>query len=83
MTEFTSFQTWVGSGKFSNNGAEIGYVVTFNDNGETYIAAVQRGSKTSEGFSAKAVKFSQQRFLNQQDATNWAYAKAKELIKRI
>lgn len=83
MKEFTRFQTWLGSGKFNNSGAEVGYVVTFDDNDEIYIATVQQGTNTSEGFSAKGVKPSQKRFSNQQDATSWAYAKAKELIKRI
>jgi hypothetical protein len=83
MQEFTSFQTWVGSGKFNAKGSEIGYVVTFNDNGETYIASTQKGLKDSERFAALAVKFSEKRFSNQQDATNWAYAKAKELIRKL
>jgi hypothetical protein len=84
MTEFNAtLETWVGSGKFNNANAELGYVVSLNDDGTHFLASVKKGVKTNGNFTTFGYNGSHNSFDSQEQATEWAYKKAKQLIKRL
>jgi hypothetical protein len=76
-------ETWLGSSKFDNAGREIGYIVGFNDNGEQYAAWVQNGRKSNGKFADFGAKQRSRMFATQSQATQWAYATAKERIAKL
>jgi len=84
MQEFNnSLEVWIGSGKFDYAGREIGYIVGTNDNGEQYAAWVQNGRKANGKFSDFGVPQRSKMFATQSQATQWAYATAKERIAKL
>jgi len=84
MTTFNNpLEAWLGSGKFDSAKREIGYIVGTNDNGEQYAAWVQNGRKSNGKFADFGVAQRSKMFATQAQATQWAYAKAKELIRKL
>jgi hypothetical protein len=76
-------EAWIGSGKFDNANREIGYIVGTNDNGEQYAAWVQNARKANSKFADFGVAQRSKMFATQAQATQWAYATAKERIAKL
>lgn len=78
------FEGFVASDKVDAAGKRIGFIVKFRDNGTDFYAWVQKGKSTGlhnwEKFGAlqRGKKFS-----SQKQATDWAYATAKERIANL
>jgi hypothetical protein len=85
MTKFNeTLQTWVGSGKFNNANAELGYVVSLTDDETHFLASVKKGVRfENRDFTTFGYKGSYNSFNSQDQATEWAYKKAKQLVKKL
>lgn len=78
-----AFETFVPSNKKDAKGRLIGYIVGLRDDGVNFYAWVQNARMSNGNFADFGVMQRSKCFANQESATKWAYATAKQRIAKL
>ena len=76
-------ETYMNSGIRDNKGREIGFIVSFRDNGTDFRAYVQNARRINGEWKDFGVLQRSLSFTNQATATLWAYSTARERIAKL
>ena len=77
------FMNFLGTGVLDSKSREIGYVVSFRDNGTDFRAYVQNTRLINGEWKEFGVQQRSKSFPSQAVATAWAYATAKDRISKV
>ena len=77
------YQAFIGSKKIDRKGREIGFAVTFRDNGSDFRCYVQSARRVAGEWQEFGVPQRSRSFASQQDATRWGYATASDRLAKV